>query len=276
MDASARLDHVRLFIATPAYGGLVTVQYLQSLLAAKARLDALGVRSVVYTIANESLITRARNACVARFLAATLDGQPFTHLAFIDADVGFPEWGLERLLRFGAPFAAAAYPLKGIAWSRLAEQARGGRLGQPDAADLEARACDYALRLEIPTDVRDDFIAVHSVGTGFMCLARPVLETLVARHGDETRYENDITGYDAPGLGYDITGKPQFHALFEAGVDPETRVYMSEDYAFCRRWRALGGTIWVDLRARLSHVGSYRFHGDVTTWLQEIGAIQRA
>ena len=43
------------------------------------------------------------------------------------------------------------------------------------------------------------------------------------------------------------------YALFECAIDRETGVYLSEDYAFCARWRALGGEIWLDLQSRLTH-----------------------
>lgn len=269
----AALSDTRLFIATPAYGGLVTTRYLQSLLAAKARLERGGAVVVVDTIANESLIPRARNACVARFLAATVEGKPFTHLLFVDADVGFPDGAPERLVGFGAPVTAAAYPLKGVDWERLGELLDAGRLAGR-GADLEGLASQYAVRLAIPTAVRDDFISVHSAGTGFMCIERAALEALIARHGEETRYENDIPGYAAPHDGWEL-GPLRFHALFESGVDPESRIYLSEDYAFCRRWRALGGEIWLDLRARLEHVGAHRYRGDVAVWLESVGAIER-
>ena len=36
---------------------------------------------------------------------------------------------------------------------------------------------------------------------------------------------------------------------------------MSEDFAFCDRWRALGGTVWVDLTLGLNHTGPVKFEG---------------
>ena len=54
------------------------------------------------------------------------------------------------------------------------------------------------------------------------------------------------------------------YALFDCMIDPETGVYLSEDYAFCRRWRAKGGEIWLDLKSRLTHSGSYNFRGNAS------------
>ena len=39
-------------------------------------------------------------------------------------------------------------------------------------------------------------------------------------------------------------------------------VFMSEDYAFCRRWREIGGRIWADLNIRLTHSGAHAYTGD--------------
>lgn len=60
----------------------------------------------------ESLVTRARNDCVAKFLAAP----EWTHLFRIDADIGFSSEATFRLLRSGYDIAAGVYPLKRENW----------------------------------------------------------------------------------------------------------------------------------------------------------------
>jgi hypothetical protein len=50
--------------------------------------------------------------------------------------------------------------------------------------------------------------------------------------------------------------------LFECAIDPQSGAYLSEDYAFCDRWRALGGEIWLDLHSRLTHAGMSYYEGD--------------
>jgi hypothetical protein len=53
-------------------------------------------------------------------------------------------------------------------------------------------------------------------------------------------------------------------------IDPETGVYLSEDYAFCQRWRALGGEILLDLKSKLTHVGPDHFKGDAALRYRQI------
>ena len=44
-------------------------------------------------------------------------------------------------------------------------------------------------------------------------------------------------------------------------IEPETGHYLSEDYTFCRRWRDIGGEIWLDTQGSLIHVGTQDFVG---------------
>jgi hypothetical protein len=54
-------------------------------------------------------------------------------------------------------------------------------------------------------------------------------------------------------------------------VHPETGRYLSEDYAFCHRWRAIGGKVWVDLECKLMHLGQHLFRGDLAESLRMQG-----
>ena len=61
-----------------------------------------------------------------------------------------------------------------------------------------------------------------------------------------------------------LAESPNRFALFECMIDPKTGTYLSEDFAFCKRWTDLGGEIWADLESRLDHVGPSVFHGDIS------------
>ena len=73
-----------IMIATPCYNGVVTKEYTVSMLKLQNLLIKEGLQFAVL-MPQASLITVARNFAVAEFLK----NQAFTHLAFIDADVGF-------------------------------------------------------------------------------------------------------------------------------------------------------------------------------------------
>src|SRR6202035_5998356 len=62
-----------------------------------------------------------------------------------------------------------------------------------------------------------------------------------------------------------LAGSPNRFALFECMIDQKTGTYLSEDFAFCKRWTDIGGEIWGDLESRLDHVGASIFHGDISS-----------
>ena len=55
----------------------------------------------------------------------------------------------------------------------------------------------------------------------------------------------------------------EYFAIFDCLIDPETKRYLSEDYAFCRRWQQMGGQIFADVMTVLGHVGNIRFQGSL-------------
>ena len=100
-----------------------------------------------------------------------------------------------------------------------------------------------------------DFATAQYAGTGFQLIKRGVFEKLITAHPElRFRSVHSQTGGVPP--------SDQLYALFDCLIDPDTGAYLSEDYAFCRRWRALGGEIWLDRRSQLTHVGTDAFHGD--------------
>jgi hypothetical protein len=54
-------------------------------------------------------------------------------------------------------------------------------------------------------------------------------------------------------------------ALFECMIEEGSRLYLSEDFSFCKRWSDMGGEIWGDLQSRLNHVGPTTYYGDLST-----------
>ncbi|HEX3939396.1 MAG TPA: hypothetical protein VHX43_17980, partial [Xanthobacteraceae bacterium] len=125
----------------------------------------------------DSLVTRVRNDCVAFFLS-----QPqYTHLFWIDADIGFSPQAAFRLLLCDHDVAASVYPLKREDWP--AEGVPAGTTRQK-FEELYARFTVNAGRVgETEVDIavdKDGFIKVREAPTGFMCIKRDVFDRLIA------------------------------------------------------------------------------------------------
>jgi hypothetical protein len=105
----------KVLIGTPAYGGLCHVSYTSSLIQTIKHCASLGIEVEPCFLANESLIPRARNTIVARFM----NDPTLTHLLFIDADVNWSPAALPRLLAHNKEIIGAMYPKKGYDWQKL-------------------------------------------------------------------------------------------------------------------------------------------------------------
>lgn len=238
-----------VILGTPCYGGLVTHVYLHSLVKLMVYASARNIGVGLFTAAHDSLVPRARNTILARLL----DTPTATHLMFVDADTGFEPEQFARLLAFDEDFVAGMYPIKNIDWAKAA-----GRKSEGDVAvePLQESGLHY-VGVPLPAaerEVRDGFVTAEYAGTGFMLIRRAVAERMASAF-PETKYRGMHT-FPQP-----AQVSENFYNLFDCIVEPKTRVYLSEDYTFCHRWRQIGGKIWLDTKSRLKHVGSYEFQG---------------
>ena len=251
-------DRPFLVVATPCYGGQCTTAYAHSLLCLQQGCMQQGIQFTWLLGCSDALITRAR----ADLATAFLDMPGTTHLLFIDADIGFDPSQVFRMMDFGVDVVAGAYPLKAIDFEKL-RSAFEAKRPQPEQAAL-----NYVFGLMDSMDrvkVERGFARARHVGNGFLMIRREVLHKLAKAH-PELAYKKVYARNDVR------RDSPNRFALFETMIDKETGDYLSEDYAFCRRWRDLGGEIWVDLQSKLTHVGPMRFAGDLSAMFDPAGA----
>ena len=142
------LAESNILIGTPAYGGMVHIDYLRRLF----EYTKAGIQFQLDTIGNESLITRARNAILATFHVR----RELTHLLFLDADVSLPAAELVRMLKARAPVIGAPVALKGFD----ADGARMWSVGR----------C---------VGVAGSLLKVENVSTGALLLSRAACDALV-------------------------------------------------------------------------------------------------
>lgn len=233
---------VKLFLSTPCYGGLCLQAYAESMLNFQRLCAAKGIELYLDTTENESLITRARNISIARFLYKS-DADFFI---FVDADIHFQAESLLRLVESGHDVSVACYPKKVIMWDQAESAVKGN-----DDRTLQRLASSLVLNFKYErSEVVSGFTEVLDGPTGFMCIRRSVIEKMYEM------YPNLMCVNDHQNKDLD-----EYCAIFDCMIDPESRRYLSEDYAFCRRWQQIGGKIHADVTTVLGHVGNLRFIG---------------
>lgn len=250
MSAIPSSPHV--FIATPCFGGLVTQNYMQSIIGCMGTAQQHGIELTLSLVGNDALITRSRNTLLHQFYAQS----DATHMLFVDSDISFTPDALPRLVAAGKDVVAGLYPLKDRYWDKLTTLLT--EKGEPaDTASL--RYVGESVSLHEAEPEQDGLVKAGYAGTGFMLISRNTIKRMIEAYPD-TRYSR----IDAPVGQTDsspVTADAAY-ALFDCMIDPDTGTYLSEDFAFCKRWRDIGGEIWVDASIQLSHTGSSTFTGD--------------
>lgn len=229
-----------LMLATPCFGGMVTQAYMQSVLALTMEASRAGIPFSLALLGQDALITRSRNTLLARFRASTA-----SHLLFVDADIAFEAADALRLLASGKDVVGALYPVRQHVWD--AQTVARVHQGEP-VSTASLRYVGEPLGDSGP----DGLLPARYAGTGFLLLARRAIERLVAAHPETRCRHSHVADGAAPA---------EVHALFDCVIDAESQDYLSEDFAFCARWRALGGEIWLDPSVRLLHAGMSEFTG---------------
>jgi len=244
-------------IGVPCYNRELTEPFMMSLISSVLYFKQIGMKFGISTI-SDSLINRARNNVVAKFMAH----EQFTHLMFIDADIKFTSGDILKLLWHDKDIITGAYPIKEINWQRVEKMVKDG----VPAAELAKKSTRFVVNPvkagsnSIKAD--NGALSIYDAGTGFMCIKREVF-TQMFEHYPELKFKDDTGSLKDKEL--DNT-----YALFNSYVDEDTKRFLSEDYGFCRYWQKMGKDIWVDPAIELSHFGGFTYEGSLMEYIIEI------
>ena len=147
----------------------------------------------------------------------------YERLMFIDADIEFDPDDVGKLWNLDKDVAVGAYPMK--------------RKDSPLSAWRDGKL--------VSIEGETEPFKVDYAGTGFMMIKRGVFEKM--RQKLPHLWHNE-------GIG-------DCWAFFDCELHghEEARVYLSEDYNFCQRWRDMDGEIWCDPTIKLKHWGVFAY-----------------
>lgn len=218
-----------VLVGTPMYGGQCFDAYLLGVFDLQQECARRGISLGVNVQRNESLIPRGRNRILHDFLAS-----PASHLVFIDADIGFSGRDVLRLVAH-----AQANP----------DAIVGGTYAKKNRHRYDPAMVPMPHGVEVTAA---ELVEIMCLPGGFMCISRDVAQRMAGAYRDLWYRDGN-------------SGEQHVLDLFATFIDPETRQYWSEDYAFCLRWRQIGGKVLLDPNIQLTHNGTTTFDGDPTS-----------
>ena len=216
-----------VMVCLPAYGQSTSAQTTESLfkLAQFFTLQQIRHQLSWYSAAD---IVEVRNL----FITTWYDCYPqFSHLLFVDADMGFEPELIRDMLNFDKPLTGTFY----------------ARRQMPPSVVGAALREDHSF-----PDIVQGHLPAAYVGAGVMLIKRSMVKELLEKKPELI---------DAlPSVLANATNAPLHRLLrvFDCILEDNRR--LSEDISFCVRWRDCGGEVWANVMHKVDHVGPFNFH----------------
>ena len=255
---------MKILLGTPAYGETVTTTYCETLfwLFDHFRQKHPAIQ-IDHRFLSYAVLPMMRNY----FASRVLNDESYTHLLFVDSDMGFAPSLIEHMIAADKPVVGCVYPKRKLDLARFSEMMKS--VDNPQIARMMAQdyvgagsAIDYNGEASLANLVIDGpAIRVRHAGTGVMLIKRQVFEALKLRYPE--LWAEDISDSYAQ---FGLTGGVL--QCFESLID-QRGIYVGEDVSFCHRWReGCGGEIWSVVTETILHKGGHTFIGRYLTKLE--------
>lgn len=208
----------KIFIATPAFSGQVTVPYALSLAELTLALKANNYDVIPQIVTSGSLLVAERNRLTEAFWQSGCD-----YMLCIDSDLGYPAQAVLAMLEQNKEFICGIYPARG--------QDLNAFTFRPVKNEDESLITDNHL------------IKMEYIPAGFMLISRSAIEKMRNKYPELCycpKYSKDKS--------------ESAYCFFDTEIfDGE---FWGEDYVFSRRAREAGIDIWCDPLIEFDHAGT--------------------
>lgn len=232
-----------ILIALPTVGHFMKSDTAISVARTVQALERRGVNADLHNIDSAEIVT-ARDM----FANMLLHSPRWDAMLFVDADMGFSERLVLKMLDTKAEIVAAASPRRTLDLQRLitAAQARG------DLQRAKAAASDFTVGFSwdsgTPPQIKpvNGFCRATSCGMAIALITRSALEAMVGAKVVQPRLDLNASGGETCWSFFGIV-ENEGHRL-------------GEDYSFCYRWtRLMKRELLVCVDEEVTHVGDYRY-----------------
>lgn len=218
-----------VFVFVPAFGQIVTATTFLTTHNLQQALNKKGISGGISCLSYPD-IAELRNIALTMWY----DTLPFSHLLFIDADIGFDPQMVVDMILFDEPVVGCMYPKRTypLQWA-------ASGTGEDE---LERRG---------------GFMSLAGVGMGCTLISRDAIRIMLEKMPELS--DPRIEMHSAKSI-FDGAGVTRLIRAFDLMQDPDVG-RISEDLAFCRRVRECGMKVWASIAYRVQHVGPHVFEG---------------
>jgi len=213
MNLIKKVQEFKILFGLPTYDSKVDIHYMMSMISTSHMLNKYGIKHDIAPVLRDVYVARARNEIVNEFLKR----EDYTHLFFIDADMGWDPKKVLKLIARDKDVIFGAYLLK---------------------TDDKYQYSHQPLKSGSKLISNNGLIQCLSGPTGFMCIKKDVFIKMREKYPDYA-YEN---------------GYAYFHCSVRA-LNDTPRQWYGEDVDFCHKWVSMGGEIWCEPDIDFKHCG---------------------
>jgi hypothetical protein len=232
---------MKILIATPAHGGMITTRYLASFIETTGTVNGKGHR-ISWTSIEDGNVGQARNKAADIALE-----NKFDKLLFIDSDVVWKAEQVMMLLESDKEIVGGTYPNRGFP-IRLVFNAL------PDERDLfqdTKRTVQDFLNFKNKYAGQNGEVEIAHLPTGFMLIDVNVFRKMKAT---TPKYKSRDSATQELKILHDF-----FPFRLVQPVDSEVCMYETEDWGFCTEARRLGIKVYLQTKCIVDHIGQQRF-----------------
>ena len=224
----------KVFFATPSYDGQVHVFTSKALWEERNLLQAAGIECTWEPYAGCCYLPVARNQLVHKFLHSGC-----TDLIFVDADVEWKPGAVQQLLKHDRDVVAGLYPYK-------------------------TYPVNFPVVLQDPpyVDKKTGLIEAAGLPTGFMRIKMQVFYAMLKAYGERNLMVVDKR---------DPENVQKYYCFLNTVKEELT--WWGEDLYFCKKYREIGGRVWIEPNITLHHHGMHRFTGNYLDYIDQVGNI---
>lgn len=226
-------------IAVPAYAGTVHLSTMRSLTHDIMAFARRGDTVSVIDECGGAYINDIRAHQLAKFRG--LPGA--TDLVFVDHDVCWEPGAMLRLVDYPVDVVAGLYPMR--------------------SDPLRFPILFIEDRKELWADPATGLLEVAGVTGGFLRITRAAADRMVEAYAGLVF---DVPLDDAGNSKCPNNEAWDVFGTYRVPGNPRRKI--QDDYAFCQRWRDIGGKVWIDPNIATGHTGQKTFSGQLGTWLK--------